>query len=90
VNSDKERIEGYYDMEKNRIHITKGSKELRDRQRYRILSKCGIEVKVQVDLYWKRMKVLGVYENGKFIPGKRVNKHNDKILLELICFECEG
>ncbi|MBW2997227.1 hypothetical protein KY349_02710 [Candidatus Woesearchaeota archaeon] len=89
VNSDKERIEGYYDMEKNRIRFTKGYSQLEDGETYRILSRCGTELKVKVDMYKKWMHVLGVYEDGKFIPGKRVNKPNDKTRLELICFEEE-
>ena len=87
VNSDKERIEGYYDMAKNIIRFTKGYGHLEDGETYRILSRCGIEVRVKVDLYRRWMHVLGVYEEGRFIPGKRVNKPNDKAPLELICFE---
>lgn len=87
VNSDKERIEGYYDKVKNLIRITDGYRQLEDGETYRLLSRCGIEVKVKVDMYRRWMHVLGVYEEGRFIPGKRAEKSNDNARLELICFE---
>jgi len=90
VNSDSVRISGYYDKVNNRIYIREGWQQLEDGARYRILSRCGIEVKVKVDKYKKRMKVLGQYIEGRFKKGATVDEVNNKRTLDLVCMECDN
>lgn len=89
IESDKGIVNGYYDMINNRIHLTDGYGNLEDGKRYKVISRCGKEIEVKVDMNKRHMKVLGVYEQGKFIPKKRVNEPDHKRTLELVCFECD-
>lgn len=87
LEADNDIVNGYYDMLNNRIHLTNGYNHLNDGSTYKIISRCGKKFKVEVDLNKRYMKVLGVYEQGKFIPKKRANEPNNKLTLDLVCLE---
>ena len=91
IDSEGVKVEGRYDQINNRIYIDKGYKALEDGKRYRFLSRCGIEVVGEVDLHYRRVKVIGVYnKNGKYLEGARVKEPDCRRTLELICFEQPG